>query len=125
MGPSQLVIQTAAGVMAKEPHGEASTGIGMVAWIAFVVGSKRTTVWLFGMPTQMLPSPLASQFGPDDAVSIRVSAVGPTVTVATILFVAGSMRSTVPLRLSTTHTAFPVVRTPLGAKPTGMVAITL
>ena len=84
-GPSQLVFQTAVGVTAKPPHGVTTSGIGIVAWIAFVIASIRTTVWLFGMSTQMLPSPLASQFGPDVPV-------GPTVIVATILFVVGSIR---------------------------------
>jgi hypothetical protein len=67
------------------------------------------------MSTQMLPSPLASQFGPDEPV-------GPTVIVATILFVTGSIRNTFPSWTSATHTADAVARTPFGARPTFIVA---
>src|SRR6476646_3974030 len=116
-GPSQLIFQTAVGVTARPPHGVATVGIGIVAWIAFVTASIRTTVRLFGMSTQMLPSPLASQFGPEEPV-------GPTVIVATILFVAGSMRNTFPSWTSATQTADAVARTPFGARPTFIVATT-
>src|SRR3954469_8824769 len=84
--PSHGMFHTTDAVTAKPPHGVAWFGIGMVAWIWFVFGSIRTTVWSFGMSTQMLPSPLASQFGPEGPV-------GPTVIVATILFVAGALRA--------------------------------
>ena len=66
----------------------------------------------------MLPNPLPSQFGPE-------LPVGPTVIVATTLFVAGSMRRTLPSCVSATHTAASVARTPFGARPTGIVATTL
>ena len=50
-----------------------------------VTGSMRTTDAAFGTLVQMLPNPLPSQFGPEVPF-------GPTVIVATIAFVAGSIR---------------------------------
>ncbi len=116
-GPSHVVFQTATAVTANPPHGMAA-GMGIVAWIAFVIASIRTTANAFGMSTQMLPSPLASQFGPE-------LPAGPTTMVATTLFVAGSMRSTLPSWVSATHTAVAVARTPFGARPAGITATTL
>ena len=71
---SQPVTQTASG-----PDGHPATrghgrGIMIVAWTLFVTGLIRATVLLFGMSTQMLPRPLASQLGP-------LLPFGPTVTV--------------------------------------------
>ncbi len=106
--PPQLGIQTSVSVKAKPPQAVTSTGILIVAWTAFVIGSIRTTAEAFGTLTQMLPNPLPSQFGPE-------LPVGPTVIVATILFVAGSMRRTLPSCVSATHTAASVARTPFGA----------
>ena len=88
-----------------------------MAWIAPDTGSIRAIVSLFGTSTQMLPKPMASQFGP-------LAPVGPTVVVATILFVAESSRITVPVRVLAIQTAPGVVTTPL-VSPTGMLAVTL
>jgi hypothetical protein len=87
----------------------------IVAWTLFVFGSIRTIDPEFGTLAQMLPNPLPSQFGPEFPV-------GPTVMVATILFVAGSRRRTLPSCVSAIHTAVSVARTPFGALPTGIVA---
>src|SRR4051812_47296534 len=83
--PPQLWVQTSVAVNAKLPQAATSTGILMVAWTLFVIGSIRTTDEAFGTLPQMLPSPLPTQFGPE-------LPVGPTTIVATTLFVAGSIR---------------------------------
>ena len=116
--PPQLGVQTSVAVKAKPPQGVTSTGILIVAWTVLVIGSIRTIDAEFGTLAQMLPNPLPSQFGPE-------LPFGPTVIVATILFVAGSIRKTLPSWVSATHTAEPVASTPFGARPAGIVATTL
>ncbi len=81
----QLWVQTSVAVKAKLPQGSTSAGVLIVAWTALVTGSMRTIDIAFGTLTQMLPNPAPSQFGPE-------LPVGPTVMVATTLFVAGSIR---------------------------------
>src|SRR4051794_29133836 len=99
------------------PHGVNPSGARMVAWTSPVCGSMRVTVRLFGMLTQTLPSPLASQFGP--LAPTRATVIGfPT------RFVAASTGSTEPPRTSATQTPSRVTRTPLGWEPAGIVAAT-
>ena len=73
----------------------------------------RTIDQAFGTLTQMLPNPAPSQFGPE-------LPVGPTVIVATILFVAGSIRYTFPSWVAATQTAEPVASTPFRKRPTSI-----
>src|SRR6266542_3610456 len=68
---SQLGIQTASFPTAIPPQAVAVDGMRMDACTALLTGSIRTTVNAFGMSTQMLPRPLASQLGP-------LVPVGPT-----------------------------------------------
>src|SRR6185369_9713677 len=114
----QLVIQTALVPTPMPPHATTGYGMRIVAWTTSVTGLIRATVALFGTSTQMLPSPLASQFGP-------LAPLRPTLTVATTLLVAGSIRTTVPSWVSATHTPASVARTPFGADATGIASTTL
>jgi hypothetical protein len=73
---------------------------------------------MFDTPTQTSPNATATGCGPEVPV-------GPTLTVATILFVAGSMREIVPPRCSVTQTAVFVAARPAGFGPALIVALTL
>src|SRR6478736_6490918 len=84
--PPQLWVQTSVAVKAKLPHGVTATGTLIVARSLLVIASIRTIDVAFGTLVQMVPNPLPSQFGPEEMP------VGPTVNVATILFVFGSIR---------------------------------
>src|SRR5512144_1406202 len=93
----QLGIQTAPVPTAMPPQGVAPSGDSMEASTLFVPASIRTMDPLFGTPTQRLPRPLASQFGP-------LAPVGPTVIAVPTRFVAGSTGSTLPPCTSATQT---------------------
>src|SRR6476619_986083 len=114
--PSQLVTQIALVPAAMPPHGLAGPGTAIVAWIAFVASLIRTTDGTFGTSTQMLPDPSASQLGPDGPAS-------PTGIVATTLFVFGSMRTTLPLRVWATQIAAFVTSTPFCRDPVSIDAV--
>src|SRR5712691_3987002 len=104
---SQLVIQTAVVPVASPPHGTAGGVIEIVASILFVTSLIRMTEPLFGMPTQMLPEPSVSQFGPDGPV-------GPTGIVTAMVFLSGSIRETLPSCVLAVQTAPLASRTPFG-----------
>ena len=107
--------QTARALAATNPQGFSERRI--VAVIAFVVGSILTTDPL--MLAQTAPAPAATAPRSDPARA------GPSRIVATISFVAGSMRERVGPPAFTTQTAPGVTATAVGYFPTGMVAVTL
>src|SRR5690242_719392 len=79
----------------------------------------RTTLSALGRLTQIAPAPAATAMW-----SEQHACAGPIRTVATTVFVAGSIRETLGPPLFTTQTAPGVVAIPSGCRPTGIVAAT-
>src|SRR6478736_3827833 len=100
------------------PHGEAPGGNVTHVLTRFVRASTRTRPEMFESPTQTSPNATPIGCGP-------LVPAGPTLTVATILLLVGSMREIVPPRCSVTQTAASVATSPAAFGPALIVAVTL